>query len=395
MKQFSEKQIEFLRKSDKWLNFAWGSVRSGKSWINNYRFLDYCINGPKGDLIIVGKTERTIRRNILNPIASVIGSDFKYNIATGECLVGNRKCAVRGGNDERSSEKIQGDTFAGCYADEITLLPESFWKMLLSRLSVQGAQLFGTTNTDSPYHWFKTEYLDNDELDIYQQQFTLDDNPYLPAQYVKNLKDSMSGLWYDRYISGLFVLADGVVYDMYDESKHVDDFEDREYKHNIISVDYGITNPCTFHRIQWDNSSKYYITHEYYYDFNVTKKQKTDSELADDFDIFVGNLKPDSVIVDPSATSFIAELRKRQYYVRLAVNDVLPGISFMSGLLKNDKILIHVRCENLRKEFATYIWDEKAQLKGEDKPVKKNDHCLDSIRYGFYTVVRRPTPIMM
>ncbi len=386
---FSPKQLEFLKNSDSHNNIAWGSVRSGKSWINNYRFLHYSTHGPEGDMILTGKTERTIRRNIIDPIRAIIGSDIKYNAGLGECHIGKRKCVVRGANDERSLEKIQGDTYAGGIADEVTLFPKSFWDMLLTRFSVRDSQLFCSTNPGSPFHFLKTEYIDNPDSDLYEQKFILDDNPYLPVDYVARLKKQYSGLFFQRYILGLWVLADGIIYDMFDSDINVYDNNISDYKYQIISADYGITNPTVFLKIQWNTVDKVYVTDEYCYDPKThNNKQKTDGELADDLVEFMG-ATPCELYIDPSATSFITELRKRKFKVKLAKNDVLGGISFTAGMLKQGGLMIHKRCERLIKEVATYIWDVKAQEKGEDKPVKKNDHALDALRYGIFSKFSR------
>ncbi len=393
MNVFSDKQVEYLKRTSARRNIAWGSVRSGKSVVSNYRFLNYCTEGPKGDLLISGKTERTIRRNIIAPIKDIIGSDLRYNAGLGECYIGGRKCVVRGGNDERASEKIQGDTYVGGIIDEITLLPKSFWKMLISRMSVDGAQLFGSTNTDSPFHWLKTEVLDNSEIDLYDSHFTIDDNPFLSKKFVDDLKKDNTGLWYDRYIKGLWTIADGVIYDCFDSDIHIIDTLESDYKYSAIGVDYGIATTTAFVKLQWNTKNNIHITDEYYYDYTVTNRQKTDEELADEMEKFTGG-KRIEIFADPSATSFIASLRKRGMWVKLADNAVLEGIRFVAGMLSKQELKVHKSCENLIKEKSSYIWDAKAQLKGETKPVKNLDHALDAERYVCYSKFARGTPVI-
>ena len=390
---FNPKQKQWLKNTTKTkINIAWGSVRSGKSWINNMKILGFCEYGPPGDILITGRTERTIRRNIIDPMRNLIGSDLKYkSIGMGECHIGKRKCVIRSGNDNRSYEKIQGDSFCGVVVDELTILPESLWNMILTRMDVEGAQLFASTNPDSPFHWVKKNVLDGGGYNQYDLQFLLEDNPKLPDSYVQDMLNSTRGLFYDRYVLGLWVLADGVVYDSFNSDINIIDRKEANYKYQAIGVDYGITNPTVFLKIKWNNVHDIHVTDEYVYDYKDTNKQKTDGELADDMDKFVGQDRVE-IFCDPSATSFITELRKRGRWVKNADNAVIDGIRYISGKLS--EIKIHNSCENLIKEFSTYIWDAKAQLKGEDKPIKENDHALDALRYAIYTKFARGTPII-
>jgi PBSX family phage terminase large subunit len=383
--RFSQKQLDSIRNSTARLNFWEGAVRSGKTIASIVRWLDYIATGPAGDLLMVGKTERTLKRNILDVMEQILGPRlYRYNKGEGEVYVCGRKVYVVGANDERAEGKIRGMTLAGAYGDEVTLWPENFFKMLLSRLSVAGAKFFGTTNPDSPYHWLKTEYLDKPDLDLLDWHFTLDDNPNLDPAYIDALKREYTGLWYKRFIQGLWVLAEGAVYDMWDDKTHVVEAP-KGLRHKIVGVDYGTTNPCTFGLFEWEDGFPVYLTSEYWWDSKERGRQKTDPEYADDFARWLGNDKPEAVYVDPSAASFIAELRKRGYRVREADNDVLAGIRFVSGLLQERRFLVDASCKQTIREFSGYVWDAKAQKKGEDKPLKQNDHAMDRTRYALYT----------
>ncbi|RKL63029.1 PBSX family phage terminase large subunit [Thermoanaerobacteraceae bacterium SP2] len=383
--KFSKKQLDSILQSTARLNIWEGSVRSGKTIASIVRWLEYIKTGPPGDLLMVGKTERTLKRNILDVIESIVGTkNFKYNRGLGEVYIFGRKVYIAGANDERAEGKIRGMTLAGAYGDELTLWPESFFKMLLSRLSVPGAKLFGTTNPDSPYHWLKIEYIDNEELNIKVFHFELDDNPNLDPQYVELLKKEYTGLWYKRFILGLWVLAEGIVYDMFDESKHVIT-EIPECERYWVAIDYGTNNPTVF-LLQGQKGNAYYTLKEYHYDSSKVGRQKTDAEYSKDLKEFIGDKHITNIVVDPSAASFIAQLRKDGFFnVRKANNEVLDGIRYVSTLLSNKKYFIHESCKNLIKEKASYVWDPKAQQKGEDKPLKQNDHCSDAERYGLFT----------
>lgn len=388
--QLSAKQLNSVTKSTARINIWEGSVRSGKTIASIIRWVEYIKTGPQGDLLMVGKTERTLKRNILDVIEDIVGTkNFRYNRGLGEVYIFNRKVYIAGANDERSEGKIRGMTLAGAYGDELTLWPESFFKMLLSRLSIKGAKLFGTTNPDSPYHWLKTEYIDNNNIDIKVFHFELEDNLALDPEYVKELKREYTGLWYKRFILGLWVLAEGTVYDMFDEGKHVIS-EMPVCERYWISIDYGTNNPTVF-LLQGQKSEIYYTLQEYYYDSRKTGHQKTDEEYAEDLKIFIGDKYITNIVVDPSASSFIAQLKKDGFYnVRKANNDVLDGIRHVSTLLSNGKYFIHESCKNLIKEKASYVWDIKAQQRGEDKPLKQNDHASDAERYGILSRAKSP-----
>lgn len=388
--RLSAKQFDSIIKSVARLNIWEGSVRSGKTIASIIRWVEYIKTCSNGDLLMIGKTERTLKRNILDVIEDIVGTkNFRYNRGLGEVYIFNRKVYIAGANDERSEGKIRGMTLAGAYGDELTLWPESFFKMLLSRLSIKGAKLFGTTNPDSPYHWLKTEYIDNNNIDIKVFHFELEDNLALDPEYVKELKKEYTGLWYKRFIQGLWVLAEGTVYDMFDEGKHVIS-EMPVCERYWISIDYGTNNPTVF-LLQGQKSEIYYTLQEYYYDSRKTGHQKTDEEYAEDLKIFIGDKYITNIVVDPSASSFIAQLKKDGFYnVRKANNDVLDGIRHVSTLLSNGKYFIHESCKNLIKEKASYVWDAKAQQRGEDKPLKQNDHASDAERYGIMSRVKGP-----
>ena len=322
-----------------------------------------------------GKTERTIKRNILDVITDILGvRSAYYNRGTGTFYMKGRPIEVVGANDDRSQEKIRGATIAGIYGDELTLWPENFFKMALSRLSVRGAKLFGTTNPDSPYHWLKSDFLDREnELNLQRFHFELKDNPSLDPEYVAELTKEYTGLWHQRFILGLWVMAEGAIYDMWDASKHTKDVsreildktDQKKFRNYFCACDYGTGNPTVFGLFGHNGTLPVYLVKEYYYDSRTQGRQKTDGEYADDYIKFLGSIRPSTIYVDPSAASFIAELRKRKLSVTAAKNDVIDGIRFVSNCLINHDLFIDTSCRETTKEFSGYVWDEKAQKRGE------------------------------
>lgn len=408
--EMSDAQANSLLDSDKRMNIWHGSVRSSKTIMSIIRWIEYIKEAPKGKLLMIGKTERTLKRNILDVIEDMVGtSNYRFSSGKGEVRIFQRVIDIVGANDERSENKIRGTTLAGAYGDELTLWPESFFKMLMTRLSVRGSMFFGTTNPDSPYHWLKKDYLDLEgvigtdgkpKLDMISFHFTLHDNPALDPDYVRALENEYSGLWYKRFILGLWVMAEGVIYDMFNNEKHVlsDDklpVNVLEFDRYYIPIDYGAANPTTFlligERTTAAGEREAYVLKEYYYDGRKEQSQKTNSEYAEDLVEFIGDTIVQAIYVDPSAKSFINELTKNEKItasVTPADNDVVEGIREVSTKLKRGLLYVKDTCLNLLREFNAYVWDAKAQKIGEDKPMKDNDHCLDALRYYVYTRIK-------
>jgi PBSX family phage terminase large subunit len=389
LQDLSPQQLYSFKHSDARINIWEGAVRSGKSHSVILRFLHYLLHGPKGTLIAVGKTNAALKRNFVDPLLEMLGVDVKYYAGKQEIVLYGRTVILVGANDERAEGKIRGNTYAGALVDEGTLLPESFFITLLARLSVPGAKLFITTNPDSPFHWLKKNYIDrSDDLDLKTFKFSLEDNPSLTQQFKDSLKSEFRGLWYQRYIEGKWVLAEGSIYDFFDEKLHCIDFSPTTCRYFSCGVDYGTTNPCAFNLVGYDPSGfpNLWVEDEYYWDSREKNRQKTDTEYAEDLKRFLSGRHVKAIYVDPSAASFKAELIKMGFSgIVDANNDVLDGIRFTSKLLSNGTLKIAKKCQNLIKEFGTYAWDAKSIKLGEDRPLKQNDHLLDSLRYVLHT----------
>jgi PBSX family phage terminase large subunit len=268
-------------------------------------------------------------------------------------------------------------------------MPESFVNQATGRCSVDGSKFWFNCNPDGPYHWFKVNWIDKlIDKNILYLHFTMDDNLSLSEKIKARYRSMYSGVFYQRYILGLWVVAEGVIYDMFDKAKHIiSELKDLITDTYYVSVDYGTQNATVF--LLWckDAKGKWICIREYYYSGRDEDSQKTDSEYADDLGVWLNGIKPKKIIIDPSAASFIAELKKRGYLIKKATNDVLDGIRFVASLLNQDKIAIHESCVETIKEFNSYIWDIKASKKGEDKPIKQHDHCMDALRYFCYTII--------
>ncbi|MFF8679504.1 PBSX family phage terminase large subunit [Streptomyces sp. NPDC015237] len=391
-----------------------GAVRSGKTIGSIMVWLRYVRTGPPGALLMVGKTERTLKRNIIDVIVQMIGKKrCDYRAGAGEVIIFGRTIYVAGANDERAADKIKGLTLAGAYLDEVTTYPENFFQMLETRLSVEGAQWFGTTNPEGPNHWLKRQILDRarlhlrrdgtlvetadpDALDVARFSFVLDDNPSLPAAYVASLKRSHQGLFFKRYILGEWCLAEGVIYDSFDEGRHVVDILPEMSRWMCVGLDYGTVNPFAALLIGLGADNRMYVASEYRHDSRVAKRQLTDAQYSVGVRRWLSTyehrgqkgVQPSWVFVDPSAASFMTQLwSDGMPGVAKADNEVKDGIRSVSTAFGEDILSVHRSCTGLLEELPAYVWDAKASAKGIDQPLKVDDHSVDGLRYGLHSSV--------
>lgn len=391
-----------------------GAVRSSKTISSIMVWLRYIRTGPPGALLMVGKTERTLKRNIIDVIVQMIGKKrCDYRAGAGEVVIFGRTIYVAGANDERAADKIKGLTLAGAYLDEVTTYPETFFQMLETRLSVEGAQWYGTTNPEGPNHWLKKQILDRarlhlrrdgtvvetqdpDALDVHRFSFVLDDNPSLPAAYVASLKRSHQGLFFKRYILGEWCLAEGVIYDSFDEARHVVDLVPEISRWMCVGLDYGTVNPFAALLIGIGADNRLYVASEYRHDSRVAKRQLTDAQYSVGVRRWLSTyehrgqkgVQPSWIFVDPSAASFMTQLwSDGMPGVAKADNEVKDGIRSVSTAFGENVLSVHRSCTGLLEELPAYVWDAKASAKGIDQPLKVDDHSVDGLRYGLHSSV--------
>ncbi|WP_330513901.1 PBSX family phage terminase large subunit, partial [Paraclostridium sordellii] len=383
---FSKKQKKVLTwwlpnspVSDKDGIIADGAIRSGKTISMSLSFAIWAMSSFNGQNFgMCGKTIGSFRRNVLFWLKLMLKArKYKVEDKRADNLVIVSKGEVTnyfyifGGKDERSQDLIQGITLAGIFFDEVVLMPESFVNQATGRCSVEGSKFWFNCNPDGPYHWFNVNWIEKrDEKNILYLHFTMDDNLSLSEQIKKRYRSMYSGVFYDRYIKGLWKIADGVIYSMFDKEKHIVKASDYQYKEYYISCDYGTQNATVFGLWGKVNDNLHIMIKEYYYSGRDTGIQKTDLEYAIDLKEFTKGYNIKYVIVDPSAASFIAQLRKEGFKVIKAKNAVIDGIRLVASLLNQFKILFDESCEETFKEFGSYVWDIEACKKGEDE-VKK------------------------
>lgn len=383
----SPKQREFVKYGTHRWNFKGGATRSGKTYLDFRWIIPIRIReriGKDGLAVILGVTKSTIERNVLEPMRNLYGDMLVGTISSDNTAwIFGEKCYCLGAEKVSQVSKIRGASIKYCYGDEVADWSEEVFALLKSRLDKEYSCFDGTFNPQYPDHWLK-KFLDSN-ADIFSQTYTIDDNPFLPESFKENLKKEYEGtVYYDRYILGLWVRAEGLVYPMFGDGCITQEIPDTgDY---YISIDYGTLNP--FSAGLWCVGRKCAVrVAEIYYSGRDEKKQKTDEEYCDMVEQLAGDKLIRAVVVDPSAASFIEALRRRSgFKVRHANNDVLNGIRTTSDFLRDGRIKIHAGCKDAIREFGLYRWDEKAE---SDRVVKENDHAMDEIRYMVMTVLKK------
>jgi PBSX family phage terminase large subunit len=333
--------------------------------------------------------------NILSAFDDMLGSHFHKKGGGRKLFIAGREIDVVGASDVKAEATIRGSTYSAALVDEITVIPEPVFKQLTARLSIRGARLFGTTNPDSPYHWFKKDYIDRadePDIDLRNWQFNFDDNPSLDEAYIRNIKAECQGLWYKRFIEGLWVLAEGAIYDFFEEKQHCILHAPNIAREYAVGIDYGTTNPCVFVLVGYnpDAFPQLWLEKEYYYDSQKSNRQKTDSEYASDMAKFIEGLPVRAIYIDPSAASFKNEMRRAGICnIVDADNDVMNGIRVVAELLNAGTFKICKNAKNAIAEMSNYIWDARAALNGKEQPLKQHDHVMDALRYVLFSRYRR------
>lgn len=396
------RQYEFILHSTKKINIAHGSVRSGKTVATLYRFMQAVNSCPDSQIWMVGHSSSTIYHNAVrllmeakqpeNPL-SIFNPFLTWHPGKAELKFRNKTISTVGAKDEGAIGAIQGKTFSLAYCDEITLYPESIIDMIHTRLSNPHSMMFASCNPSFPTHKVK-QWIDKAEEGdplYYQLQFTLDHNPYLQEEYKRMVRESLSGLFYKRNYLGMWCLAEGAIFDFFDRKTHVVKRPPRAAEYFIAGIDYGVSNnfACVLVGINSGHRDQTgvcrWIEKEYVWDSKKQGRQKTNAEYANDVQEFLEPYGPRAVYIDPSAASFKVELRKRGISCVDADNDVLNGITFMTSQMAEGNLFVCQGCTNLIDEIEQYVWDRKKAEKGEDAPLKQNDHATDAMRYAIYT----------
>ncbi len=375
-----------------------GSVRSGKTMSMTIGFVLWSMkNFHAENFAFCGKTIDSLKRNVITPMQKWLEGIVKIKVNLSRNYLDIKMCGHMnryyffGGKDESSYQLIQGITLAGVLLDEVALMPRSFVEQALARCSVTGSKLWFNCNPDSSEHWFYKEWIQKcSEKNTLHLHFTMDDNFSLSDEVKNRYNRLYSGVFYDRYIKGLWVLAEGLVYGtVFDKNRHViKSYDNSNAADYYISIDYGTLNPCSMGLWAIERDKAVRIK-EYYYDGRTRGLQKTDEEYYQALEQLADGYPIRHVIIDPSAASFITTIKRHgKFSVRKANNSVIDGIRNTMTLLENDRILICECCQDILREFSLYRWDDKKSHE-KDTVIKENDHAMDDMRYFVNSVMGR------
>lgn len=401
----SAKQREFILDPSA-VKVSHGSIRSAKTTAQLIDWLHWIPNAPAGNLAIVGRTRDTVGRNLLTVVEQMDPRAISWRMGAPTATIMGRVHHILGANDVTSESKARGLTLAGALVDEATLIPEAFFTTLLGRLSVAGARLMATTNPDNPQHWLKVKYLDRAEaLGWGVWHFTMKDNPGLPAEYVERVSKEYTGLFHRRFIQGAWVSAEGAIYDAWDPARHVIPWADLPPMRRVLAIglDYGTTNPTSAVLLGVGVDGCLYALDEWRHDGGANTLALSDAALSARLRAWMaephhpdpGTPAPEWIVVDPAAASLKVQMMNDGIYnVLNGSNSVLYGIRVVGSLLGAGRLRISDRCRGIIKEAPGYRWDPKAAAKGEDAPVKADDHSMDALRYAVATTETAWRPLV-
>lgn len=384
---FSKKQTEYFKNANHRWNIKSGATRSGKTYMDYFVIPKRVrrVKDKDGLVVILGNTKGTLQRNIILPLQNLWGTSLVSDIRSDNtATLFGQECFCLGADKINQVDRLRGSSIKYCYGDEVVTWHQDVFGILKSRLDKPYSKFDGTCNPEGPKHWFK-QFIDSD-ADIYHQHYTIDDNPFLAESVKAELKKEYAGsVFYDRYILGNWVLANGLIYQFFTPDMCIE--PQNKYDEYYISIDYGTLNPFAALLVGVDyKQEKADIIKELYYDGRKTQRQLTDSEYYQKLVDFSQGYNIDSIIIDPSAASMITEIRRHDAFdVRKAKNDVVPGIGYTASVLSRRVLNIGEGCKNTLEEIGGYAWDEKAP---EDKPIKENDHAMDAMRYFAYTILK-------
>jgi PBSX family phage terminase large subunit len=409
----SPKQIKFISESTKKINLAHGSVRAGKTMAITFRVMQAVNDCPDSQIWFIGHTSSTIYDNVIRLILEKPPAgtpdpmcEFRkrsyWKKGDRELvfvdLQGRMKTiSTVGATNAGAIGAIQGKTMSLVYCDEMTLYPPAIIEMILTRLSNPHSILFATMNPTYPSHILKT-WIDKaraGDPDYYELQFYIEDNTFLGKDFIEMVKSSLSGVHYKRLYLGEWALADGAIFDFFDRSLHVVEKPPRCADYWVAGVDYGTSNAFAAILVgvhcgrQEQEAPIMWAEKEFYWDYKKRGYQKSSAEFAADMKTFLEPYSVKSIYLDPSAANFRLDLQRLGLHPVNADNDVNEGIirtiSLLKGSTRNGQLYVCSECKNLIREIESYVWHPKCLEKGEDEPLKVDDHAVDALRYALNT----------
>lgn len=386
---YSKKQIEVLNQT---VNQEWfiallhGAKRSGKTKINNDLFLFELRrvrkiadreNIKEPMYILAGVSSATIQKNVLQELYNMYNIDPKFDKHGNFKLFGVKVVQAYTGNISGVGA-VRGMTAFGAYINEASLAKQEVFAEIVSRCSGTDARILADTNPDNPEHWLKKEYIDKSSSNIRSFHFQLDDNAFLSERYRTNIKESTpSGMFYDRDIKGLWVSADGVVYQDFDASKHYIRSEDLPSLSKFYcGVDWGYEHWGSIVVIGETDDGTAFLIEEH-----AKQHEEIDYwvEIAKGIQERYGSRVP--FYCDSARPEHVARFRREHIEAFDGEKARLSGVESVAKRIKQDRLFVcRDKVSKFPGEIYQYVWDEK---KGE--PIKLFDDVLDALRYAIYT----------
>ena len=408
---FSPKQEAFLRAKDKRINILYGSIRSGKTWVSLLKWALWIGEQPEEcEFLMVGRTLTTLNRNCFNLLETLIGTDnFQYSLAGKIAYIFGRTVWLEGAADAKAEGKIRGMTLKGAYVDELTLIPQSFFTMLLGRLSEPNAKLYGTTNPDAETHWLYTDFITNKEIDVAVWHFVMDDNTFLDDGYVQELKREYSGVFYTRYIDGLFCVAEGLVFRFVADDrtkyqftqKKLSEHEIRRYRRIydvkydriVMGIDFGGNGSMTtfvvsgykgWNDIEVIEEASLPITEAIdsndICDMFGKMYEKTVTEYGECPLAFGDNASPTMI------NTLKAYARAKGYDIAVngcRKNAIIDRAVFKDNMLLTGRMRFADTCPNILRALSELRWTDKGENEIEDKNLGNINDWSDAFDYSF------------
>ncbi len=378
------------------INLLEGSVSSGKTWISLVLWAFWVATMPGDKLYLMcAKSLTTLKRNCLVLLEELVGTrNFKFSLAAKEGCLFDRRVLLEGANDARSESKIRGLTIQGAYCDELTQFPEDFFIMLLSRLRVSGAKLFATTNPDNPNHWLKKKYIDRaDELDFLDVKFLVEDNTTLDPDYIENIKREYTGVFYDRFILGMWKAAEGAIYRQFadDPEQFILDELPGDIIFGTMGLDFGGNGSahaaCLVGIIRGFRSI---VVLDEYYRKEIISPEQLNNDVCGFITRCQSQCTAADIFCDSAETTLIKGISTAAGRRRIPVEvckarkgEVLDRIRFLSMMMSQGRFFIMRKCKHTIDALSEAVWDSKHP----EKDVRLDDgttniDSLDALEYS-------------
>lgn len=402
MMRLSDKQKEFWNNCSCRWNIKTGATRSGKTYLDYY-IIPKRIRACKGDglIVLLGNTQGTIERNVLEPMRSIWGSLVGTISSNNKAKLFGRDVYVLGADKKNQVARIQGAGIEYCYGDEITTWSQDVFQMLKSRLDKPNSCFDGTCNPDSPNHWFK-EFLDS-KANIYHQHYTIDDNPFLTDEFVTALKQEYYGtVYYNRFILGQWVRAEGAIYKLFagKPDRYFISFEElKRKKIQMINVGVDFGGNLSKHAFVATG-----ITNDYEVIVLVSERHDADTDSDKLSMLFIDFIKRvfdmysniDTIYCDSAEQVLIRTLKKALYdngfniSVRNASKiEIVDRIRLVAGLISRNKFFYTLNADTVKDALTNAVWDET-----KIKTVRLDDgssdiDTLDAMEYSIERYAKR------